>query len=547
MAEYSLSKFSLVLKRWSAPRRVTIDAESGNVFVDGRLSVVRGDSSAVRIADGVCVLGANAKFRALDDDFSEVVEAFTAALDEAGWPKVPEPRAVRQISAAECAAHAARDDCWLIVRGRVYDISPFVSAHPGGAAVLVHPRNAGVDVGAAFDEAGHSKQARKLLASYQIGVVAADRTSSDEDDIGWASDDGRADFPPSSLEASAPLAARADKPNTPAVAWHNQRRLEILRDHPEVADLCGHDWRTLPLGIGNVLLHSVTCMLVAGGGGYGLRTFIAAYFIGGFAKMYQFMVAHELCHDLVGTWCDDTAPRTKRLLMHALTLPSCGFNTYEYYAHMHRGHHTMLGTHMVGQNNTFMDTEQKTAFTDVGVDGDAVSVGTMMLGQYLNVRAGNIRGAGTTKEIEAVSAEADRLIAPSALDAEVRHAVALRPFWSLSSQAHVLVGGTKVVKRFPALKFVTDSVFHVGHFFGMMLISAGPLMLSPAWVVIDAALHAMQLVAACVRLCGASAAQPRPSDSAEVAELFVHHEEACRRAVSVFYLPLHFVRILLTM
>ena len=184
-AYYSLSKFSLVLKRWSAPRRVTIDAVSGDVFVDGRLSVAREATTSVRLADGIFALGVNAKFRAAAlGDIAEV-EAFAAALVDAGWPTAPEPTAaLRQISAAECSAHTARDDCWLIVHGNVYDVSPFVAAHPGGAAVLVHPRNAGVDVGAAFDSAGHSKRARKLLASYRIGVLAAGAASSDEDDIG---------------------------------------------------------------------------------------------------------------------------------------------------------------------------------------------------------------------------------------------------------------------------------------------------------------------------------------------------------------------------
>jgi outer membrane protein assembly factor BamB len=90
--EYSLSKFSLVLKRWSAPRQVTIDPATGDVHVDGRLAAARADGSGVvRLADGSFAVGPDAKFRAASADDRMEVDAFAAALAKAGWSAGEEP------------------------------------------------------------------------------------------------------------------------------------------------------------------------------------------------------------------------------------------------------------------------------------------------------------------------------------------------------------------------------------------------------------------------------------------------------------------------
>jgi cytochrome b involved in lipid metabolism len=39
---------------------------------------------------------------------------------------------------AEVAMHAAEDDCYLVVRDRVYDATGFVAQHPGGRIILTY-------------------------------------------------------------------------------------------------------------------------------------------------------------------------------------------------------------------------------------------------------------------------------------------------------------------------------------------------------------------------------------------------------------------------
>jgi hypothetical protein len=37
----------------------------------------------------------------------------------------------------EVSKHNDRKDCWLIIAGKVYDVSPFMEEHPGGDEVLL--------------------------------------------------------------------------------------------------------------------------------------------------------------------------------------------------------------------------------------------------------------------------------------------------------------------------------------------------------------------------------------------------------------------------
>ena len=38
---------------------------------------------------------------------------------------------------ADLRAHAKEADCWILVHGKVYDVTPFLDEHPGGFDIIV--------------------------------------------------------------------------------------------------------------------------------------------------------------------------------------------------------------------------------------------------------------------------------------------------------------------------------------------------------------------------------------------------------------------------
>lgn len=65
--------------------------------------------------------------------------------------------------------HCHRDDCWLVIHNRVYDVTSFLSRHPGGEEILWE--HAGRDATMAFTGTGHTLDAVNLLGQYCIGVL----------------------------------------------------------------------------------------------------------------------------------------------------------------------------------------------------------------------------------------------------------------------------------------------------------------------------------------------------------------------------------------
>jgi cytochrome-b5 reductase len=53
-----------------------------------------------------------------------------------------------RISIAEVRKHKTADDCWTILRGKVYDITAYVKFHPGGEEKLL--MGAGKDMTSLF-------------------------------------------------------------------------------------------------------------------------------------------------------------------------------------------------------------------------------------------------------------------------------------------------------------------------------------------------------------------------------------------------------------
>lgn len=71
----------------------------------------------------------------------------------------------------EIAKHSTKEDCWTIVRGKVYNVTSFASKHPGGEGAILY--NCGKDGTKGFEERGgkgpHPEKSLEVLAQYFVG------------------------------------------------------------------------------------------------------------------------------------------------------------------------------------------------------------------------------------------------------------------------------------------------------------------------------------------------------------------------------------------
>ncbi|GAC96951.1 hypothetical protein PHSY_004535 [Pseudozyma hubeiensis SY62] len=75
----------------------------------------------------------------------------------------------KKITMEELKKHDSSDDLWLLIDGKVYNVSKFMDEHPGGDEVLI--TEAGKDATEAFEDVGHSEDARALLGPMLVGEL----------------------------------------------------------------------------------------------------------------------------------------------------------------------------------------------------------------------------------------------------------------------------------------------------------------------------------------------------------------------------------------
>jgi len=84
-----------------------------------------------------------------------VVPAETKPVKESG---------TKSYTTAEVATHKNGLSCWLILDSKVYDVTSFITKHPGGEAIL---RGCGKDATQMF--ARHPESAKEMKENFYIG------------------------------------------------------------------------------------------------------------------------------------------------------------------------------------------------------------------------------------------------------------------------------------------------------------------------------------------------------------------------------------------
>eukprot|EP00096_Caligus_rogercresseyi_P002858 TRINITY_DN1518_c0_g2_i1.p1 TRINITY_DN1518_c0_g2~~TRINITY_DN1518_c0_g2_i1.p1 ORF type:complete len:132 (+),score=46.70 TRINITY_DN1518_c0_g2_i1:266-661(+) len=59
---------------------------------------------------------------------------------------------------------------WTIIDNKVYDLTNFLDEHPGGEEVIIE--NGGLDSTEAFEDVGHSSDAREMMKDFLIGELS---------------------------------------------------------------------------------------------------------------------------------------------------------------------------------------------------------------------------------------------------------------------------------------------------------------------------------------------------------------------------------------
>ncbi|KAI0005052.1 cytochrome b5-like heme/steroid binding domain-containing protein [Russula compacta] len=75
--------------------------------------------------------------------------------------------AAKVVTLNELREHSSKDSIWVLVSGKVYDVTKFIDEHPGGDEVILS--EAGKDATEAFEDVGHSEEARALLPGLEVG------------------------------------------------------------------------------------------------------------------------------------------------------------------------------------------------------------------------------------------------------------------------------------------------------------------------------------------------------------------------------------------
>ncbi|KAK7750767.1 hypothetical protein SLS62_007319 [Diatrype stigma] len=75
----------------------------------------------------------------------------------------------KEFTFQDIAEHNTKKDLFLVVHDKVYDATKFVDEHPGGEEVMLDV--GGQDATEAFEDVGHSDEARETLEQMLVGTV----------------------------------------------------------------------------------------------------------------------------------------------------------------------------------------------------------------------------------------------------------------------------------------------------------------------------------------------------------------------------------------
>jgi hypothetical protein len=91
-------------------------------------------------------------------------------------PPAPAEDALPVFTLDELAQHATEDDCWMAIRGTVYDFTEYIPQHPTAPDIMTDW--CGKEATEAYETktygVPHSELADQLLENYEVGLLAVE-------------------------------------------------------------------------------------------------------------------------------------------------------------------------------------------------------------------------------------------------------------------------------------------------------------------------------------------------------------------------------------
>eukprot|EP01100_Stratorugosa_tubuloviscum_P015809 TRINITY_DN948_c0_g2_i1.p1 TRINITY_DN948_c0_g2~~TRINITY_DN948_c0_g2_i1.p1 ORF type:complete len:203 (-),score=64.68 TRINITY_DN948_c0_g2_i1:73-681(-) len=102
-----------------------------------------------------------------DNNILVLKKEFCTRLSET-ISELEERKTLKKFTREQVAFHNRKTDCWVIIDYKVYNLTDWLSDHPGGAIFLNY---AGMDATAAFYAGHHTEFANALKSRFLIGYV----------------------------------------------------------------------------------------------------------------------------------------------------------------------------------------------------------------------------------------------------------------------------------------------------------------------------------------------------------------------------------------
>ena len=150
------------------------------------------------------------------------------------------------LTMADVAAKNTVDNCWVVVKGIVYDLTGYANSHPGGAINIANI--CGTDASNAFNnQHGGQSKPNNVLAGFEFGAIGASATSRAP---AASAATPKATTPSAAKPSTSLTLADVAKRNTPAECWAVVSNTvynltPYINSHPggakNITNLCGSD------------------------------------------------------------------------------------------------------------------------------------------------------------------------------------------------------------------------------------------------------------------------------------------------------------------